>query len=265
MPIVAVLPNASPPVTVAKTVQSIGCLFGRRLGINMITGAAPKEMEAVGDRSEHQDRYERLFEYTTALRILLESDSAVTFEGKHYTYRNLQLKPTLPSSIQPLYFIAGSSESGRNTARTCSAVWLTHPEPLEQYRGTYSCSPDRTGIRIGIIARRTDQEAWTAAEERFQPSRFGLALTAAGRKSPSHWIRSMAQLAERELYDGVYWMGAYRSGAAHNPYFVGSYDRVAEYMRGYIEHGVRQLGTDPAAAFCLLPRPNWAPPALSCP
>lgn len=62
-----------------------------------------------------------------------------------------------------------------------------------------------------------------------------------GRGSDSHWRRTISELAVRERYDDVYWLGPTRASRSYSPFLVGCHKDVADYLNGYVEAGVSTL------------------------
>jgi alkanesulfonate monooxygenase len=121
----------------------------------------------LNDTTPHDSRYERLVEYTQVIRQLIEARSPLTFEGRFYKVEGLSMQPRIAPELVPGILVSGSSEAGRHAARAMGAVAVKYPEPPEQ------CAPDSSdqnnpcGVRVGIIARASDVEAWRVALERF--------------------------------------------------------------------------------------------------
>src|SRR5215831_18011847 len=107
-PLVAVQPIYMHPYSLAKLIASIAHLHGRRMALNMVAGGFRNDLIALGDSTEHDDRYLRLTEYTQIIRRLLE-DGAVAMSGKYYSVKNLKMTPPLPRELFPEVFISGSS------------------------------------------------------------------------------------------------------------------------------------------------------------
>ncbi|MFF4501637.1 LLM class flavin-dependent oxidoreductase [Streptomyces sp. NPDC001401] len=244
-PLIALQPYSLPPFTAAKFIHTLVSLYGRRVDINLITGGKEAELRQVGDSVDHDGRFERALEYMSVLRALLTTNERLDHEGKHYTFHGLRTHSCLPPEHYPRVFVPGSSEAGRRVARAIGDVALTHPEPLSQFADSFAKSrrgENRLGVRFGIIARETDAEAWDAAESLSVESRAGQIQARWRKNSESDHIRRMARVAEEGvLYDDVYWTGPYRNGRGYLPYLVGSYDRVADYARGYVTCGVRTI------------------------
>jgi alkanesulfonate monooxygenase len=76
-PLVAVQPTYMHPYSVAKMVASIAFLHGRRLTLNMVAGGFRNDLIALGDTTEHDDRYLRLTEYTQIIKGLLASEDMI--------------------------------------------------------------------------------------------------------------------------------------------------------------------------------------------
>src|SRR5579875_3567175 len=91
-PLVAVQPVYMHPYSAAKMVATLAFLYGRRVFLNMVAGGFKNDLAALNDDTPHDSRYERLIEYTTIIRRLLEQRS-VSFEGRFYQVRGLSLNP----------------------------------------------------------------------------------------------------------------------------------------------------------------------------
>jgi alkanesulfonate monooxygenase SsuD/methylene tetrahydromethanopterin reductase-like flavin-dependent oxidoreductase (luciferase family) len=246
VPLVAVQPYALPPFTAAKTISSLVSLYRRRIDLNVVTGAAPEELDQIGDPLDHDGRYARAAEYVSLLRQLLGADEPVTWNGDHYRYRNLRINTRLPEHLMPRIFVPGSSEASRSLVDRIGHVTLTHPEPVDRFAENFAAARNASGlemgIRVGLIARRTAEEAWAAALENHQVDRAARLRTLLKRESESDWNRRLARLAsEAEVHDDVYWTGLYSTGRTGAPLLVGSYDQVAEYLERYIALGVTKL------------------------
>src|SRR5262249_28570892 len=112
MPLVAVQPIYMHPYSVAKLVASIAYLHERRIALNMLAGGFRNDLIALGDTTEHDDRYLRTTEYTQIIRRLLEGDGAAELTGKYYSVKNLKMTPALTRELFPEILISGSSAGG---------------------------------------------------------------------------------------------------------------------------------------------------------
>jgi alkanesulfonate monooxygenase len=248
-PLVAVQPAYMHPYTVAKMVATLGYLHGRKIYLNMVAGGFKRDLEALNDLTPHDERYARLEEYSRIVMDLARSSAehrAVCFKGAYYTVDGLKLSPAIPPEIVPELFVSGSSEAGLNTAKALGAVAIHYPQPAHQYRaGTFDPEQMR-GIRVGILARATASEAWQVAEERFPPDRRGqIAHKLAMKTSDSSWHKDLSERPEMEDdRESPYWLRPFHSYQTFCPYLVGSYDRVASEITGYIAAGFRTFILD---------------------
>lgn len=245
VPLVAVQPYATPPFSAAKAIHSLTELYGRRLDLNLIIGSSKGELDQVGDTTPHDDRYDRAREYLSVVNRLLRSSEPLDHEGRYYRYRRLQIFSRVDDAHLPRVFVAGSSASGRGVALQVGGVSVTHPEPVDMFTKDFTECNDRgleLGVRFGLLARPTDEEAWDSARSMYPGDRAAYIETVLKRNSESDWSQRMAVLAtDGDLYDGVYWTGLYRSAKAAAPLLVGSYERVAEYLARYLALGIRTI------------------------
>jgi alkanesulfonate monooxygenase len=246
-PLVAVQPAYMHPYAVAKMVATLGYLHGRKIYLNMVAGGFKRDLEALGDMTPHDDRYLRLVEYTRIIMDLARASAgnrAVSFQGSYYAVEGLKLTPAVPPDILPEVFVSGSSEAGLEAARALGAVAVHYPQPARQY-GENAFDPALArGIRVGIIARATSDEAWQVAEQRFPPDRRGqVAHQLALKTSDSRWHKDLSERPEAEP-DSPYWLRPFHSYQTFCPYLVGARERVAMELARYIAAGFRTFILD---------------------
>jgi alkanesulfonate monooxygenase len=235
-PLVAIQPIYQHPYAVAKLATSIAHLYGRRVYLNMVAGGFRNDLDALGDPTPHDRRYDRLCEYTLIVKGLLAGRAPVTYRGEFYAVDRLRLTPPVPSDLVPGLFVSGSSEAGLRAARALGATAVMYPKPAPECDGAPRDLPS-AGIRVGIIARATDEEAWVVARERFPEDRQGQLLHQLAMKTTdSVWHRQLAGL-ERVPDGSPYWLGPFQNYKTFCPYLVGSYRRVAGELTGYLNAG----------------------------
>lgn len=244
-PLVAVQPIYMHPYTAAKKVATLGLLYGRRIYLNMLAGGFRNDLVALDDDTPHDERYARTAEYTIIIRQLLESPMGLSFEGKYYRLHNLRMSPQLPPSLQPGILISGSSEAGMAAARAIDATAIKYPLPPNEERGVEKDAGVPCGVRVGIVARRSAEEAWRVALERFPETREGqLAHQLAMKVSDSDWHKQLSSHSDAVDNDHPYWLGPFHNYRTFCPYLVGSYERVAREIAGYIGLGYRTFILD---------------------
>jgi alkanesulfonate monooxygenase len=243
-PLVAVQPVYSHPYTVAKMVTSLAYLERRRIYLNMVAGGFKNDLAALNDLTPHDRRYARLTEYTTIIKRLLAGPSPVSYEGEFYKVTNLKLSPPLDSDLFPGIFVSGSSEAGMAAATALGATAIEYPKPAKEYGATPSNGAVNSGIRVGVISRDHDDEAWAVARARFPEDRKGqLAHQLAMKVSDSVWHQQLSGLGEPGE-PSPYWLVPFQNYKTMCPYLVGSHQRVGEELAAYLAVGYRSFILD---------------------
>jgi alkanesulfonate monooxygenase len=209
----------------------------------MVAGGFKNDLLALNDTTPHDDRYVRLVEYTTIIKLLLSSPDPVTFGGKFYKVDKLRMTPPLAPELLPGILISGSSDAGLAAAEVVGAVAVQYPKPAKEYETTASRNSLRLGMRVGILARGESVDAWAVAYERFPGDRKGqIAHELAMKVSDSRWHTALSKMA-RELgtAQGVYWMWPFENFC---PYLVGNYEDVSEEVSCYLQVGYRTFILD---------------------
>jgi alkanesulfonate monooxygenase len=244
-PLVAVQPVYMHPYSVAKMVTSLGFLYHRRVYLNMVAGGFSNDLVSLDDTTPHDRRYDRIVEYTEIVKRLLTEDS-VSFDGEFYRIKNVKLSPRLESDFVPEILMSGSSEASLAAAEKLDAIAVKYPKAPSEDEGILSNSRIDSGVRTGIIARDTEEEAWRIAHDRFPEDRKGqLAHELAMKTSDSVWHKQLSSLAHSTGgKKSPYWLGPFQNYKTFCPYLVGSYEGVAEEIARYLELGYQTFILD---------------------
>jgi len=245
-PLVAVQPVYMHPYSVAKMVTSLAFLYRRRVYLNMVAGGFSNDLVNLDDTTPHDRRYDRLVEYTEIISRLLTADSAVSFDGEFYRIRNVKLSPRMPAGLVPNILMSGSSEASLAAAEKLGATAIKYPKSPSEDQGVASETSIDSGVRTGIIARETEEEAWRIAHERFPDDRKGqIAHELAMKTSDSVWHKQLSNLAHStDTKRSPYWLGPFQNYKTFCPYLVGSYEAVAEEIARYLALGYQTFVLD---------------------
>lgn len=174
--LVALRPGLIQPAVAARMTATLDRLSGGRVLLNLVTGGDTQEMKGDGLFLDHAERYEAASEFVHIWETLLANShqgGETSFDGKHLQIeKGKLLYPPVQGPRPPLYF-GGSSEAAHALAAEQVDVYLTWGEPpaavAEKIRDVRerAARKGRTvkfGIRLHVIVRETDEEAWAAAE-----------------------------------------------------------------------------------------------------
>lgn len=236
-PLVAVQPVYMHPYAVAKMAASYGYLFNRRIYFNMVAGGFKNDLIALNDTTPHDRRYDRMIEYVRIMKELLANPNGISFEGEFYKVDKLKMTPQLPPELFPGIFISGSSEAGLAAAKAMGATAVKYPKPPGEYEGESKDEMLDSGVRVGIIVREDEDEAWAVAHERFPEDRKGeLTHQLAMKVSDSVWHKQLSDLG-KTVENNPYWLVPFQHYKTFCPYLVGSYSKVAAELSRYIDLG----------------------------
>lgn len=250
--LVAVRPGLVSPSVAARMAATFDRLSNGRLLINVVTGGDPIELAGDGLHLSHDDRYHLTDEFLTIWREVVRGNE-VTHKGDYLEVeRGKLLFPTVQQPYPPLWF-GGSSAIAQRVAAKHVDAYLTWGEPPEQVAKKIASVRQlaeqqgrslKFGIRLHVIVRETESEAWDAAEQliRYVDEDAIAAAQKAYARMDSEGQKRMTQLhsGNREaleispnLWAGV---GLVRGGAGTA--LVGDPDTVAARMLEYADLGI---------------------------
>lgn len=170
--LVALRPSVVSPTVAARQAATLDRLSNGRALFNLVTGSDPEELAGDGVFLDHAERYQASAEFTHVWRRVLEGET-VDYHGKHIQVKRARLLfPPVQQPRPPLYF-GGSSDVAQDLAAEQVDLYLTWGEPpqlvkekIEQVRAKAAAlgRTVRFGIRLHVIVRETNEEAWQAAD-----------------------------------------------------------------------------------------------------
>jgi alkanesulfonate monooxygenase len=171
--LVAVRPGLQSPSVAARMTATLDRLTNGRLLINVVTGGDPVENKGDGVYLPHNERYEVTREFLTVYSDLL-AGKTVNFSGKHIRIEDGRLLFPPVQSPRPQLYFGGSSDAGIDVAVDTVDKYLTWGEPpadvddkIARVRAVADARGRKLsfGIRLHVIVRETNEEAWTAADD----------------------------------------------------------------------------------------------------
>ncbi|WP_455819900.1 FMNH2-dependent alkanesulfonate monooxygenase [Pseudomonas cerasi] len=253
--LVAVRPGLQPPSLAARMAATLDRLSEGRLLINVVTGGDPVENKGDGIFLSHADRYQVTREFLEVYSRLLKGEK-VDFHGEHIRVEGSEiLFPPVQEDGPPLYF-GGSSDEAIDVAANQIDTYLTWGEPVAQVAEKLAVVRQRAevrgrqlsyGIRLHVIVRETEEEAWAAADRLIshldddtiaaaQKIFARMDSTGQARMSALHSGSRDDLVIGPNLWAGV---GLVRGGAGTA--LVGSPEQVAERIREYQALGIENF------------------------
>lgn len=250
--LVAIRPGISSPGMAARMAATFDRMSQGRLLVNVVTGGDPTELAGDGLHLDKTGRYELTDEFLMVWRSVMQGET-VDFAGNHLKVSGAKLLfPPVQDPYPPLYF-GGSSAIAKDIAARHVDHYLTWGEPPAQVaekiaevrqQAAHHGRTLRFGIRLHVIVRETNAQAWDAAHHLIKhlDDETIAAAQAALAKADSEGQRRMVELHQGSrdnleispnLWAGV---GLVRGGAGTA--LVGDPDTVAERIREYAALGI---------------------------
>ncbi|NLZ85566.1 MAG: FMNH2-dependent alkanesulfonate monooxygenase, partial [Gammaproteobacteria bacterium] len=254
--LVALRPGVTTPALAARMAATFDRLSNGRVLLNLVTGGDEQELKGDGVYEDHKTRYKTATEYTTIWREILKrshTGESFTFHGERLSVDDAKLLyPPVQQPHPPLWF-GGSSDDAVELATDQVDTYLTWGEPpaavkekIENVRAKAAAKGRELsyGIRLHVIVRETNEQAWAAAEELIQ---YVDDATIAAAQAKFKSMDSVGQRRMAELHNGDrsklevspnLWagVGLVRGGAGTA--LVGDPETVAARIQEYADLGI---------------------------
>ena len=254
--LVALRPGVTTPALAARMAATFDRLSNGRVLLNLVTGGDEQELKGDGVYEDHATRYKTAAEYTTIWREILKrshTGESFTFNGERLQVEDAKLLyPPIQQPYPPLWF-GGSSEDAIELAAEQVDTYLTWGEPPASVKEKIAVVKARAdakgrqlnyGIRLHVIVRETNEQAWQAAEELLQ---YVDDATIAAAQAKFKTMDSVGQRRMAELHNGDrsklevspnLWagVGLVRGGAGTA--LVGDPQTVADRIQEYADLGI---------------------------
>ncbi len=256
--LVAFRPGLISPTLAAQMAATYQRLSHGRLLLNVVTGGQAAEQRRFGDHLSHDERYARTGEFLAIVRGAW-TGTPFDFDGTYYQVTGATvMRP--PEPVPGVYFGGSSAAAGPVAAKHVD-TYLTWGEPPEQVaeklawmRGLASAEGRelRFGIRLHVITRDTEAEAWAVANallDHIDPAEIENAQKILGASESTGQDRMRAlhatyrhggMASDLEIYPNLWaGVGLVRGGAGTA--LVGSHEQVANLIEEYAALGIGEF------------------------
>ncbi|MEX2158037.1 MAG: LLM class flavin-dependent oxidoreductase [Dehalococcoidia bacterium] len=252
--LVAMRPGFVAPTLAAKMCNTLDQLTRGRVLVNVVTGGYPAELAADGDFLDHDERYARTQEFMQVVRKAWTEPKKWDWDGTYYKVERGDVHPkpyTKPHS--PFYF-GGASEAGKRVGAEDADVYLLWGETLDMVRERIADMRERAaavgrtlrfGMRIHVIARETEDEAWAAANDIIAkiPEGFQSALDKIQSRTDSEGEKRQQQMREAAGGEDLVvapnlWTGIGKARVGVGSALVGSGENIAKRLQEYVDEGI---------------------------
>ena len=254
--LVAARPGYVSPVQLARMAATFDQLSGGRLAVNLIAGQSQIETESEGITLAKEDRYALMEEDVSIMKALWTARGPVDFAGRFHTLKGARITPRPLQQPHPRFYLGGGSEEAWEVSAKHSDIhlfWGDTPERIATNMATIRGLAARHGraetigfgMRLQILCRETEAEAWDAAHE----------LVRDVTEAQTHYIRThyassaanrrVQQLAREhgELIGPHLWTGVTRVRPGAGIVVVGNPAQCAATLQQFIDLG--------CSSFCL--------------
>lgn len=259
--LLAARPGFVAPTVMAKMLSTFDQLSGGRVMVNLIAGGGAAEMAADGLFLDHDDRYALMDESVELMKRVWTSRSPVDFEGRFVRARGAKVLPRPLQQPHPPFYLGGGSDAAQAVSVRHADVhlfWGDHPDRVAAQAAELTrraqANPDRDpdrplgfGMRLQVIVRPTEAEAWEAAHR-----------LVAGERAPARarvrtmWEQSSIQARQQELAEGAdgdlhveghphLWAGIGRLRPGAGVAVVGDPDQVTATLLEFVDAGCRDF------------------------
>ena len=251
-PLIAARPGYFNPVHLAKMIATFDQMTEGRIAINLIAGQSEKELLSEGIRMAKDDRYAMMDEEVTIMKALWTAKGPTDFKGRFHHLEGSQVRPRTVQKPYPKFYLGGGSMPAWEMSAKHSDVhlmWGDYPEKIvEQMTAirTLAAKHNRAeaigfGMRLLIICRDTEAEAWAAADHMISGVSDSLKTMVATHFSTSVAYQRMQAIHREGSRDHLLgpnlWAGLIPIRPGAGVAIVGNPDQCAAVFQRFIDIG----------------------------
>ena len=251
-PLIAFRPGFVAPTVAAKMASTLDQFSEGRILVNVVTGGSSSELAQDGDYLTHEQRYKRTDEF---LDVIKESWTGERFDhrGDFFTVSDGKLIPPLyQKNGVPIYF-GGSSDIAKDIAAKSADVYLQWGEPVSQVKQQIEDVTKRAkkygreleyGVRLHVVVRDTEEEAWQAAEKIISKvdSNIEQHMNNYYDTTDSVAQKRMNEITKKsDRFDKYSWSGIGKIRKGAGTALVGTPEQIKEGLQDYIDIGVKHF------------------------
>jgi probable F420-dependent oxidoreductase len=213
------------PVFVAKWGATVDRISNGRLSLGV--GLGHQEVEYVSHGLPYppfKERFERMMEGVEIIRRLWTDETPVTYEGKHYSVKDVSFWPKPVQSPPPIFF-GGTSPSIRRGVARLGDGWSPAAPQLGGFSPAF--------FKESLAAIRAD----AASQGRSQRIRAGALFLTSISENSDEVERTTAMLRRRPVYAGLSVEEINNRGVI----MMGTPDQVCRALEPYVEAGVEEF------------------------
>lgn len=252
--LVALRPGVISPTVSARSGATLDLLSNGRVLFNLVAGGDSEDFAGDGIWLNHDERYNQAFEFIDIWTRLMQGES-VDFDGKYYKVKDAKLLHEALQVPRPPLFFGGSSPIAHELAGKYVDKYLSWGEPpfmlkekIDSVRREAAKHGRQVsfGVRLHIIVRESENEAWEAANRLISKLDSGVIENAQKRLESydsigqARMVELQKQAREKgslEVYPNLWaGVGLVRGGAGTA--LVGSAQNVLRLMQEYIDIGI---------------------------
>ena len=249
--LIAARPGYINPVLLAKMIATFDQLSEGRICVNLIAGQSETENISEGIQWSKEQRYEIMEEEVSILKALWTQGGGRTdWEGKYYTLKSAELVPKPYQEPYPKFYLGGGSGQAAELSAKHSDVHLFWGDTTERIEENMVMLRELAakhgrqdsigfGMRLQIICRETEEQAWQAADklvrnvsaEREQYIKTYYAQSVANQR-----VQELAR-EQGDLIAPNLWTGLTKARPGAGICIVGDPQQCADVLQRYIDIG----------------------------
>lgn len=248
--IIAVRTSTLEPVYTSRMISTLTQLFQDRVHLNIVSMSSKVEMEKENVHLNHDDRYNRTYEFLDIMRNLLEGNTPYSFNGKHFQTKNSTLFPEV-SGESPLTYVAGSSTEAQKVGAAYGDVYIFWGDKVERvkenihnFNNLARSRKVEIGLRVNILIRKDKAQAINVLEKKLKDLKHDpkLILPLMQHSNDSIGYKRMISLSsESNLHDQALYTGAIGNKIGNVPFIIGSPEDVRSTLKRYVDLGVSRF------------------------